>query len=318
MSYLNAELSQSATYDPNWYLSTVVQSTAGFIAIMAGFLLNRLVSLNSEKRTLENRLAEIRTKKHIAEDEIKNVSRVINSQTFRWFEQDALESLIENPQQNLEELVNEHLYRGTDEEKMVAYAKELSEIIIRLETEIVAVSTPPAFPPKTKEEFQEKGIILNGDLEEKIALAISNKMTRSRRSVLGVSIPALPNYIVPINSEKQINRHDAQIARRETIREQVRYLEGEMGGLSAQLLNLPSPKNMLHGFVILFYFGIVGVIYPLVEMTQNPTHLDINNRTFIIWTYAIGFVWLLGYILRLIFTLLDIPDWLKKIRGNKG
>lgn len=315
MSIFKAELSQSPAYDPNWFLSTVVQSTAGFIAIMAGFLLNRLVSLNSEKRTLENRLSEIRTKKQIAEDEIKSISRVINSQTFRWFEQDALESLIDDPKQDLEDLVAQHLYRGSDDERMLAYAKELVEIITRLEKEISSVSTPPAFPPKSKEEFFDKGIKLNSDLEENIALGISNRITESRRSVLGVSLPTLPNYIVPLNSDKQIARHDAQIARRETIREQVRYLEGEMGGLSAQIMNLPAPKNLLHGFAILFYFGSVGVFYPLIEMSHNPTQLDINNRTFIIWSYSLGFVWLLGYILKSIYTLLDIPDWMKKIKG---
>jgi hypothetical protein len=299
MDIFRLEAAQSATYDPNWFLSTVVQSTAGFIAIMAGFQLSRLVSLNSEKRSLENRISDTHTRREIAQDEFNSSSQIINTRTFRWLEEDILDDLIRDPDRDIADLVGEHLYRGSDENLMVAYANELVIKIRSFEDQISAVSQPPSFPPVSEEELHLKGISTTNDLELKIALGVAKRLAEPRKQKLGILIPHSTNLYKSLPNEKQIARHDDQIARREGIREQLKYIDAELESLKTQLKNIPSSKSMLHGFGILLYFGIVGVLIPLFKMSHNPTIADINFRSFVLWTYSIGFGWLLFYIFKL-------------------
>src|SRR5690349_6705477 len=46
--------------DPNWLLSTVVQSTAAFVAIIAGFIISRLLALSAERSGFQTRIRDIK------------------------------------------------------------------------------------------------------------------------------------------------------------------------------------------------------------------------------------------------------------------
>ena len=52
--------------NPNWLLSTMAQSAAALVAIVGGFLVNRVVTLSSERQGLEQRGRELeqRTQGH--------------------------------------------------------------------------------------------------------------------------------------------------------------------------------------------------------------------------------------------------------------
>ena len=44
--------------DPNWFYSTIAQSSAAIVAIVGGFITHRILTLITEKRGLKNQLAD--------------------------------------------------------------------------------------------------------------------------------------------------------------------------------------------------------------------------------------------------------------------
>jgi hypothetical protein len=316
MNIYKAVASQLTPYEPNWFLSTIVQSTAGFIAIMAGFQLNRLITLNSEKRTLEMRLAELETRRHLLNDEIRKDNRVLIRQTIKWFEDNCIETIVENPNQNLEDLVSENRFRGDDFEKTLAHANEMAELVKSLTEQIEKLFSGAAYPPATEELLISAGIPLRTELEKRIGVAVSARIARSRKTGIGAILANQHNYVVPIFNERVYQRQDDLISERDAKKEQLRYLEGEMGGVAAQVMNIPTYKTMLHGFAILIYFAVIGIVYPLYEMSHNPTQLNIAHRSFILWGYSLGLIWLLLHILWQSRKLLVIQERWEEIRSK--
>src|SRR3954447_14151000 len=56
-------MADGAPIDPSWLPSTAAQSTAALVAIVGGFLINRLIGIDSERRQAEQRLVEARERR---------------------------------------------------------------------------------------------------------------------------------------------------------------------------------------------------------------------------------------------------------------
>jgi len=65
----------AAPYDPNWYLSTVVQSSAALIAIIGGFLVSRLVSLTSQRSEFVQKKSNLNNRRKSALQELSVFKR---------------------------------------------------------------------------------------------------------------------------------------------------------------------------------------------------------------------------------------------------
>jgi hypothetical protein len=73
--------------DPNWLLSTVVQSAAVFVAIIAGFIISRLLALSAERGGLQTRVRDIKLQLAIKKQNID----VLEHRLLEWDAEDFLE-----------------------------------------------------------------------------------------------------------------------------------------------------------------------------------------------------------------------------------
>lgn len=84
----------TAAPDPNWFLSTTAQSTAALVAIVAGFVLSRVLALSSERSGLVVREAQLRHEIEIAEDAYHYLQRRLDGWDLTSFDEDALDVLL--------------------------------------------------------------------------------------------------------------------------------------------------------------------------------------------------------------------------------
>jgi len=84
--------------DPNWLLSTVVQSTAAFVAIIAGFIISRLLALAAERDGLEARIRDIEVLLKINEQNLTPLQKRILDWDARNFlgSRDVFKKIIES------------------------------------------------------------------------------------------------------------------------------------------------------------------------------------------------------------------------------
>lgn len=296
MRFLLSESIAKPIYEPNWYFSTVVQSTAALVAILGGFLISRLVSMSSERNSLANSYAEINTKRAIAQNELARTTRIVIGRTLDWFREDALAEIVEDPDLDLETLVESHRFSGDDPEKTMKIAQELSERVKHFQVEVSDRSLPPKFPPTTHEGLLNAGVQMRGELEEEIALAVSIKLNESRNASFGWPVLTM-NYRAIARTNSSARKHqDEDLLKQAQQISDLRYLDGELGIRVAQIDRLPSPKQLLHGFLILAYFGAVGILIPLHQMTTNPLIALAGNRNLTYLGFMSGFIWLLAYL----------------------
>lgn len=72
----------TAPYDPNWYLSTVVQSSAALIAIIGGFLVSRLVSLTAQRSEFVQKKSNLNNRRKASLQELSaNKALPTNNET---------------------------------------------------------------------------------------------------------------------------------------------------------------------------------------------------------------------------------------------
>jgi hypothetical protein len=63
-------ISNKMNIDPNWLLSTVVQSAAAFVAIVAGFIISRLIALSADRSGLQKRIRDMEMQRSILDTEL--------------------------------------------------------------------------------------------------------------------------------------------------------------------------------------------------------------------------------------------------------
>src|SRR3990172_2934199 len=73
--------------DPNWLLSTVVQSAAAFVAIVAGFIISRLLALSSERGGFQARIRDVKLQVNIKKENID----VLEKRLLTWDAEEFLE-----------------------------------------------------------------------------------------------------------------------------------------------------------------------------------------------------------------------------------
>ena len=317
LMFTNFSSVPSTIYEPNWYLSTVVQATASIVAIMGGFLISRFISMSADKKALDMRMAEAGTRHMITEDQLRRDTRQIVGQTLVWFKEDALKDIVENPLLDIKGLVASHRYRGDDVEKTIKTAQDFQDRIVAQEAKINEHVSSVGKEPRSLEELEAIGINLKSPLNKEIAERIlARRYRNSRSSIYGFG--GLDPNIFPASLNRDGSLHEERISLRDELDKSRRYQEGELGGLFAQINILPSAVQLLHGLLILVYFGVVGILIPLYKMTNNPVVEHNSARIYTYWEFALGFAWLVTYLGYLVSKLLDRQKIMRSFRKSES
>lgn len=309
-------------YEPNWFLSTTVQSTAALVAITSGFLISRLISTLSEKSGHLHRLGELEKRRQITVDAIVVQRRRIQSQTNAWFFDEKLDEVIKSAgTMDAKNLVSDFYASGYDESLTYAYAENMLNITKRAYKDISKIYGIKNPPPTTANELRGAGFQIQGYEEEVIYEKVAEKIA-SLRNVRG----ALNSLLVQapimdlgnVISSHEIRQHDAQIAKESDLLSSLTFIKAEIEFIESRLPSLTDPKRFIWGFIVLAYFAGIGIFYPLYYMTKNPVLAPANIRMNVYVGFLSGFIILLLYIadevLKLRFDKFSIRFTAKRLR----
>jgi hypothetical protein len=286
-----------AVGDPNWLLSTLAQSTAALVAIVGGFLVSRLITLQGERRANDQRVtdAEARERRMAGAFELADEEALLRT----------AEDLVDD---NIEELLDAR-GEGDVEQFLEAHGEEFDD---RYRDELrSAVAQAAATMKRAFEafEFAFDGIRLPDSYEEGL-VSLSQQLPRSEErriyeevfdrlkeeerdkrgwSLLNTPIPTMP-ALRGIGSgtpyeeltrarDRAEGEHDAAVT--------------ELNDVRAGRDRLPRPRGIWAGFAVLAYFAGVGLVAPVIVLASQPTSLSTQSAVALV----LGFVSGLGALL---------------------
>ena len=306
--------SQPPTFDPNWFLSTTAQSTAALVAIVGGFLISRLITTLSEKSQYLQNLAVLVNRRRVKSDELEKFQERVQWRTHIWFKEQHLKEIVEGKgKSDLTDMVENFNVRGSEQEEIARYAQDLQKRVARAFKDVSEKYQPPSSIPETWEEMKQDGVQIEdeeeGDLFQMVATYIANtryKIKKERREEVErmINFPSInlnfPKYefpsIKPTTPSIVFERHDNAIKETERLSEEIDDLNGEISLLRERIPALEKPTRLIHGFIVLAYFSIAGIVYPLFLMTRNPVVVEASARTRVLAAFGSGLALLLGFI----------------------
>jgi hypothetical protein len=279
--------------DGNWLLSTVAQSTAALVAIIGGFLVSRVVALSAEKSSHLRQISEIEVQFEVVERDLESAIRIVYKKGYEWFLDQHLDDVIEH--RGLDDF-SDGIWRarGTSDMDAEAMWGELN-----LQTREALVKIESAFESGVERleniaDLRQSGMIIASE-QEKVFLRVAEILSLARRPVktFGDSFAGTTSASTP---EIVYNRHDLQIAKREALESEAQTLLLRKRILEIEVEESENPEGLTSGFVVLFGFGIVGMVLPIILMSLHPVPDGLWVRALVMGGFTFGFFALFIYI----------------------
>lgn len=264
--------------DPNWLFSTAAQSAAALVAIIAGFIVSRLLALSADRNSLQSRLNELDLEIGSKRRELKPLRKRILESDADDFIQDVFDQILSsNGEMKLEDAM-----------AGIGRPQALNESELRPFWDATVESTKEAFVKAREYPFRNKSKDLKEYLEEvgledsdkqwihrRVFEHVEDEIERNKMNVLNEMFSASrllgdaiggrgryrpPEIQLPNQKYHQWTR-DAELLER-----QLSNLEASREHLDSQVRNFAKPTGLWFGFITLIYFSLVGIIFPLVLM----------------------------------------------------
>ena len=297
-------------YDPNLFLSTTAQATAALVAIIGGFLVSRLIALVSEKSQQSQSLEELRSRRRVKDAELEKFKNTVNSGIQKWFREDNLDNILQNRgNSNYTKMVDDFDTTGNDRQVIAEYANSLKSVVTRAFKDLEEVYKSSSTIPPSSAKMRADGIQIDPGHDEEIFERVALHSAATRESSGQPAEVELQNDSAPQKgtASEQIestpaaptivsSRHDAAIKERDRLNEELGIIVGEIKLLESRLPAMAQQRWLIQGFVILAYFSVIGIVYPLYLMTRNPVVADATARETVLLGFISGLVALLAFI----------------------
>ena len=246
--------------------------------------------------------------------ELDKFQERVTWRTHFWFKERYLKEIVEGKgQSELTEIVENFSVRGSQFEDIAIYAEALKNLVARAFNELSEKYPSPLSIPETWEQLKRDGLQIededDGSVFQMVGTYIENTRYRAqkakseaaaRRLNLPIINTSFRNFdmssIKPKTSDIVLERHDNAIKETERLSEEIEDLNGEIALLKERIPALEKPTRLIYGFLILAYFSIVGIVYPLIIMTRNPVVAGAPTRNRVLAGFCSGLVLLLGFI----------------------
>jgi prefoldin subunit 5 len=303
--------------DPNWLLSTIVQSAAAFVAIIAGFIISRLLALSSDKSGLEARIRDLEVQLTVNEQNITPLQKRLLEWDARNFLEhpDVFKKIIESEGKiSLTDVMN-----GT-----TAHKRSIDELQPYWDAEIE--ETKKAFQ-LIREHISEiyEGIQDLETLLKKFEPNLSHhslsicygvyaflrkeyyKKRNPFDAILGSVVESLPTSASLTGILPDVNLRLAEINNYRALQEEIEKFERERNALETlsvelknQLKRLSLPKGINQGIAVLVWFALTGIVLPVVFLPIppeqfTPIHKWIISGFFLsdLVAFFVYFIWLI-------------------------
>jgi predicted nucleic acid-binding Zn-ribbon protein len=279
--------------DPNWLLSTVVQSTAAFVAIIAGFIISRLLALAAERDGLEARIRDIEVLLKINEQSLIPLQKRILDWDARNFlgSRDVFKKIIESEGQiSLTDVMDGN----------TAYKRRIDELQPYWDAEIE--TTKKAFQ-LIKDHFSEVDDAIE-PIDERIknlwpslsqheVQIFIDAYARLRSKGRNNNIPwgGMTGTLVGVGMHEfyaveELNRYRDLETEIETLEREKNALETQSSHLKDRRKHLIVPKGLSQSINILIYIAITGIAFPAVLLPFSPDQFT----PFFKWIILVPFI----------------------------
>ena len=281
--------------DPNWLFSTAAQSAAAIVAIIGGFIASRVIDLNARKgavdaeiNALEDRLDAQRRTLARAEEAL-----LLYDQTR--FHAEVLRRLIpiegDLPPDQLDAILTADPSGRTSEELRPHYEIALGQVKSAFEQVRTVMNTP--YPASVK-DLADRGLVITPGPHEWIYAHVLDHL---RQQVpLGIN-PASALDGVP---KDPVEWDQAQLRTLLSARTQCSNKIYELGAEQhiqrRERKRISTPEALPSALVVLGYFAIVGIIWPLVVIAVDPRTVSGSVRLVTVVLFISGLGAVMWYI----------------------
>jgi hypothetical protein len=292
--------------DPNWLLSTVVQSAAAFVAIVAGFIISRLLSLSAEKSGLQTKVRDIKLQLEIKKkilDELKQ--RLLEWDAENFLEDsDVLDLIIASGGKiSLTEAMKRTTNHSRSEEELRPYWDEAIKVVQNA-FQIVSENFSKLVNSDEFDVFLNNHGINTSSYRLKIYYRVFGKIQteyekRHNPLVAGINLKTL--FRMPdIRSADEINRYRFCEQDIESIGRDKNALEIQLTDLEDHLKQFGQPQGVKLGIFFLAYFSLVGIVIPVFLLPFPPDQFTITLKWSIFLLFISGLVFFFIYLFKLV------------------
>lgn len=246
-------------------ISSIITATAALVAIIGGFLVSRVISLSSERSTIERRMREINNDISVKEEMYERSNAALLEEDANDFIIEHHEDLVLNDK-SVEQLVNESDYNGITKAKLDPFIKQFDSVKDEVIT-IIQKHEGSTIPSNFDDIITGKSDLSNPDKKswyELIYDVIYKNMPKEKPA----NKFGIPHFTPPSLNLSTVKPAGEYQRYRDMVKERDQ-LADDLGALRAQkkeqkkiLDDYGTPHGMWAGLGVLIYACIVGIAYP--------------------------------------------------------
>lgn len=280
--------------DPSALLSTLSQSTAVMVAIIGGFLVSRLVALSSEREGLRRQLRAARERQRLLRDDYEPAHEYRVEWSRSYFDDLALDELVESPNADIDELVADNVPRGSSVEEITPYAYELQQRVKAAYEGIKAAMRRDDGRHVDLADLKARCLTVS-DADEDIYEAVLYHIVSQipARDIYDTTL-LLPPLSSPADREIEARRFDEAVNSELHMRSQLVAVDEEVQRLQNELLRIGNPVGVVSATWTLAVLSVLGIVVPVTVMATDPVELSPWLKVMLVGTFIIGIAAVLG------------------------
>lgn len=308
----------SAAVDPDWLLSTAVQSGAALVAIIGGLLVARLAALSAERDRLLRLISAKEAERDEAAKEMNSLAAARLKTAVAKVLEEGLGRVVDagGDVDVVDELLGSHELEDDERSASRTALLEACQKVRAAFAEIESKLPADVIPGGSLEELRNRGIVVHPGSEE-IYARVAKVIGDGRRARLGVSAPvplidpgsqhalaqvaAVVKAVTRASPAAEVFRARVGPTREERLRTLVVALDEALGDLRAELELVGRPQGVHRSIAVLAILAGLTIILPLVMMAVHPVPGSVAVRLVVITAFVTGLglvFWLLTSMLR--------------------
>ena len=271
-------------YDINTLLSTIAACSATIVAIVGGFIVSRLISVNTEREEIQIKLSETNGEIEYKENRINELKSELDASSAEDFIEDHIAELIE--EKPIELIFEQNPKPGYNINDIKPYWEYALVTLSKLYTEISSESlklNEDGVPVELAKELSKEDYYIC----KLIVRELNRQVGTFNCASLGISNRNSPSY----------NKRSSEVT---ILKESIKWLSLQKEQLTIRSKILQKPKGMLGGLVIFAGFSLVGIILPLI-LIPFPEIEDYNflliYKAAVIGLFALGLLFVFLYLI---------------------
>lgn len=266
------------------FLSTIITSSAALVAIIAGFLVSRVISISSEQNAIHRRIKSLRTNRENMETRYKHLKQRIKEEEYRLLETYYLEFfmkkmglfLLVNLNPNKERVSKESLYQEIEKEDFSILSKEeLIAHIEKIRSYLYKLADAYANKEKQLSSNYDFDTVYKHIKHDDFPNDLAKEKELYKRFSMFIDRNSYYEDKIKI---KQTNEHEENLTQLDS---DIHSLDKEINGQQHLLTEYAYPSGVCGALVVLTLSIILGVILPSIVLT-----LQIEFFAWMWWLFA--------------------------------